>query len=133
MGTACGIVADTPSHIKVVIVPAWKGCTNTYFCEILDKYGIVPKCTWELWPDYHFGGFGKFSKDLIDFMVSFSLKYSVPLDPVYTGKLMYAIEEKRAFGYFKEDDSIVAIHTGGLQGLDGYKYRFPKEWGNYTP
>ncbi|HSF88659.1 MAG TPA: pyridoxal-phosphate dependent enzyme [Saprospiraceae bacterium] len=133
MGTACGIVAAAPVHVKVIVVPAWKGCTDSYFNEILSKYSIVPQCSWELWPEYHFGGFGKFNKDLIDFMTSFSLNYSVPLDPVYTGKLMYAIEDKRSAGYFKDDDSIIAIHSGGLQGLEGYRYRFPKEWGSYTP
>lgn len=133
MGTSCGIVAKAPAHVKVIIVPAWKGCTDSYFCEILDKYEVDPQCSWELWPDYHFGGFGKYNRHLIDFMNSFSLTHAVPLDPVYTGKLMYAIEDKRSAGYFKDSDSIVAIHTGGLQGLAGYKYRFPEEWGSYTP
>ena len=133
MGTACGILASAPAHIKVVIVPAWKGCTDSYIYEILGKYDVAPLCTWELWPDYHFGGFGKFNKHLIDFMTSFSQKNAVPLDPVYTGKLMFAIEDKRSAGFFKEDDSIVAIHTGGLQGIEGYRYRFPEEWGSYAP
>lgn len=132
MGTACGILSDTPSLVKVIIVPAWKGCTDSYICEILDRYDVVPKCTWELWPDYHFGGFGKFNRHLIDYMTAFSLKYAIPLDPVYTGKLLYAIDDKRSSGYFREDDSIVAIHSGGLQGLAGYKYRFPEEWGSYA-
>ncbi len=133
MGTASGILAAAPAHIKVVIVPAWKGCTDSYIYEILGKYEITPQCNWELWPDYHFGGFGKFNRSLIDFMTTFSLNHSLPLDPVYTGKLMYAIEDKRSAGFFKEDDSIVAIHTGGLQGIEGYRYRFPEEWGSYAP
>ncbi|MDZ4749792.1 MAG: pyridoxal-phosphate dependent enzyme [Saprospiraceae bacterium] len=132
MGMACGLVKATPAGVKVIIVPAWKGCTDSYFCEILTRYKIVPQCSWELWPDYHFGGFGKFNMHLIDFMTSFSLKHAVPLDPVYTGKMMFAIEDKRSSGYFREADSIVAIHSGGLQGLDGYKYRFPDAWRNYA-
>ncbi len=133
MGTACGILAGAPAGVKVIIVPAWKGCTDSYICDVLDKYDILPQCTWELWPDDHFGGFGKFNRHLIAFMTTFSAKYAVPLDPVYTGKLMYAIEDKRSSGYFREDDFIVAIHSGGLQGLAGFNYRFPEEWGNYTP
>ncbi len=133
MSTACGIVAGTPADVKVVIVPAWKGCTDSYFYEILNRFKVVPDCSWELWPDYHFGGFGKFNRSLIDFMISFSSKHAIPLDPVYTGKLMYAIEDKRSLGYFRNDDSIVAIHSGGLQGLAGFKYRFPEEWGSYAP
>jgi 1-aminocyclopropane-1-carboxylate deaminase len=132
MGTASGILAAAPANVRVIIVPAWKGCTESYICEILDKYDVVPECNWEYWPDYHFGGFGKYNRSLIDFMTSFSQRHAIPLDPVYTGKLMYAIEDKRSAGFFKDDDTIVAIHTGGLQGLDGYKYRFPEEWGNYA-
>ena len=64
-------------------------------------------------------------------MVSFSADTGIPLDPVYTGKMMYAIDDQWKSGYFKQTDSILVIHSGGLQGLDGYRYRFPKVWGKY--
>lgn len=131
MGTACGIISSAPADVKVIIIPAWKGCTDSYFLNILRQYQIDPVCTWELWPDYHFGGFGRFNQELIDFMFSFSADTSIPLDPVYTGKMMYAIDDRWKSGYFKQTDSILAIHTGGLQGLDGYRYRFPAVWGKY--
>jgi 1-aminocyclopropane-1-carboxylate deaminase len=133
MGTACGIAASAPSGTKVIIVPAWKGCTDSYFDEILKQYGIEPVCTWELWPDYHFGGFGKFNNQLIDFMQEFTGATGIPLDPVYTGKVMYAIYNRLRSAYFNDTDSILAVHTGGLQGLEGYKYRFPAAWGVYLP
>ena len=131
MGSACGIVASAPANVKVIIVPAWKGCSDSYFQEILNRYHIIPTCSWEIWPGYHFGGFGKFDQQLVDFMISFSSKTNIPLDPVYTGKMMFAIDDQSQSGYFKETDSILAIHTGGLQGLEGYRYRFPEVWGNY--
>lgn len=131
MGTACGIIASAPADMQVIIVPAWKGCTDLYFAEILEQYHIVPACSWTLWPDYHFGGFGRFNQSLIDFMTSFSNQTQIPLDPVYTGKLMYAVHDKLKSGHFGDTDSILTLHTGGLQGIDGYKYRFPKEWGSY--
>ena len=131
MGTACGIISSAPADVKVIIIPAWKGCTDLYFLDILRQYQIDPVCTWELWPDYHFGGFGRFNQELIDFMFSFSADTGIPLDPVYTGKMMYAIDDRWKSGYFKQTDSILAIHTGGLQGLDGYRYRFPAVWGKY--
>ena len=133
MGTSSGLLTTMPESIKVIIVPAWKGCTEEYVSGILDHHKIKTACSWQLWPDFHFGGFGKFNVELIDFMTSFTTTTSIPLDPVYTGKLMYAIEDKRASGYFKKDDTIIAIHSGGSQGLAGYKYRFPKEWGSYAP
>lgn len=131
MGTACGIISSAPADVKVIIIPAWKGCTDLYFLDILRQYQIDPVCTWELWPDYHFGGFGRFNQELIDFMFSFSADTGIPLDPVYTGKMMYAIDDRWKSGYFKQTDFILAIHTGGLQGLDGYRYRFPAVWGKY--
>lgn len=133
MGTACGIVAAAPAQVKVIIVPAWKGCTHSYFSGILNTFGVDPACTWDIWPDYHFGGFGRFNQQLIDFMIQFTRNTGIPLDPVYTGKVMYAIDDKMRSGLFNDSDNIIAIHTGGIQGLAGFKYRFPAEWGRYLP
>jgi 1-aminocyclopropane-1-carboxylate deaminase len=130
MGTVCGIVSSASASSKVIVVPAWKGCSVTYFAEILRKYNIQPTCEWEVWPDYSFGGFGNFDPQLIAFMQSFTATTSIPLDPVYTAKLMFAVTDKIKSGYFKSTDSIIAIHSGGLQGLEGFRYRFPDEWDN---
>ncbi len=126
--TACGILSALPNTSHLIVVPAWKGCSNAYFEDLIDKYAIQYKSTWELWPEYHFGGFGKFNQKLVDFMKSYTLETGIPLDPVYTGKLTFAIQDKLSTGYFKSTDSIVSIHSGGLQGLEGYKYRFPEIW-----
>lgn len=131
MGTASGIVAAAPTSAKVIIVPAWKGCTHEYFSGILSKFGVDPVCNWDIWPDYHFGGFGKFNQQLVEFMTQFTEATSIPLDPVYTGKVMYAIDDKLRSGFFNDRDSIIAVHTGGMQGLAGFRYRFPEEWGRY--
>jgi 1-aminocyclopropane-1-carboxylate deaminase/D-cysteine desulfhydrase-like pyridoxal-dependent ACC family enzyme len=128
MGTACGLLMAMPSSIKVIIVPAWKGCTEEYVSGILNEYEIEPSCSWELWPDFHFEGFGKFNEELISFMTLFTSNTRIPLDPVYTGKMMYGIHQKIEEGYFKETDQILAIHTGGLQGIEGFKYRYPEKW-----
>lgn len=133
MGTASGIVAVAPTSAKVIIVPAWKGCTHAYFSAILNKFGVEPVCHWDIWPDYHCGGFGKFNQQLIEFMTHFTEATDIPLDPVYTGKVMYAIDDNLRSGIFNESDSILAVHTGGMQGLAGFKYRFPEEWGRYLP
>jgi 1-aminocyclopropane-1-carboxylate deaminase len=128
MSTACGILSALPAYCKLVVVPAWKGCSEAYVENILEQYTIQYSCGWELWPQYHFGGFGKVTQELIDFMACYARDKGIPLDPVYTGKLMYAIHDKIESGYFKQTDRIVAIHSGGLQGLEGYRYRFPEMW-----
>lgn len=131
MATACGLLASAPAEVKVVIVPAWKGCTNDFIDDKLMEFGITPVCDWELWPDAHFGGFARYDRTLFDFMYAFTTETGIPLDPVYTGKMMYVLSEKIKSGYFKHDDSILAIHTGGLQGVRGFAYRYPMDWKGY--
>ena len=65
MCTACGIISRLSSNAQVHIVPAWKGCTSDYVEKIFDKYELPRKANWDIWPDYHFGGFGKFNEELI--------------------------------------------------------------------
>ena len=74
---------------------------------------------WELITDYHFGGYAKINKELISFINQFKNHYNMPLDPVYTGKMMFGIFDLIKKGYFQENAKILAIHTGGLQGIQG--------------
>ena len=64
----------------------------------------------------HLGRFAKMPPELIEFIEQFESKYSIPLDPVYTGKAMYKLFELIDSEYFKARDSVLFIHTGGLQG-----------------
>ncbi|MGN6603293.1 MAG: 1-aminocyclopropane-1-carboxylate deaminase/D-cysteine desulfhydrase [Ginsengibacter sp.] len=66
--------------------------------------------------DYHFGGYAKKSGELISFMNNFYEKYSIPLDFVYTGKMMAGVYDLIAKNYFPVGSKILCIHTGGLQG-----------------
>ena len=131
MCTAAGIMSVAPSHSHIHIVPAWKGCSRNYVDELLQQSNIQVKCQWDVWADYHFGGFGKYNMDLVDQMYAFTADTQIPLDPVYTGKLMYAIKDKMQSGYFSRADKVIAIHTGGLQGLEGFYYRDPATWDLY--
>ncbi len=66
--------------------------------------------------DYHFGGYAKKTNELINFMNAFYDKYIIPLDFVYTGKMMYGIFDLINKNYFAEGSKIICIHSGGLQG-----------------
>lgn len=66
--------------------------------------------------DYHFGGYAKFNSQLIKWMNEFYAVTHLPLDFVYTGKMMFGIFEMIAKGFFPGGSKILAIHTGGLQG-----------------
>lgn len=79
---------------------------------------------WQLVEDYHFGGYAKHKPELIEFINSFKMKHGIPLDPVYTGKMMFGIHDLINKGFFAKGSKVVALHTGGLQGIVGFNERF---------
>lgn len=79
---------------------------------------------WFIQNDYHFGGYAKWTTSLIDFINRFKIQHGISLDPIYTGKLFYGLFDMIEKGYFPKDTTIVAVHTGGLQGVEGFNARF---------
>ena|ERR1051326_6604815 len=65
---------------------------------------------------YHFGGYAKYTPELINFMNQFCQDTSIPTDFVYTGKLFYAVLDMVKNNSFPESSHILLIHSGGLQG-----------------
>ena len=74
--------------------------------------------------DYHFGGYAKYSAELLDFIVQFRRRHGVLLDPIYTGKLLFGVLDLIARGHFAPGSTVVAIHTGGQQAWAGWEARF---------
>ncbi|MFN4315029.1 MAG: 1-aminocyclopropane-1-carboxylate deaminase/D-cysteine desulfhydrase [Chitinophagaceae bacterium] len=71
---------------------------------------------WHILREFSFGGYAKYSPQLIDFMNEFYRKTHIPSDFVYTGKLFYAMEALLAAGHFPDHARLLLIHSGGLQG-----------------
>lgn len=69
--------------------------------------------------DAAFGGYGKINDENIRFINDFKSDYGIPLEPVYTGKMMQKIFEMIDENYFPENSKILCFHTGGLQGIEG--------------
>lgn len=67
--------------------------------------------------DYHFGGYAKWNNELLAFMQNFQAEFDIQLEQVYTAKMFYGLFDLIKKGYFKAGTTIVAVHTGGLQGL----------------
>ena len=82
---------------------------------------FTPKQNFDVILDYHFGGYGKITAELISFMNEFYSQNSIPLDAIYTGKMMFGVFDLIQNSYFKENSKILVIHTGGLQGNEGMK------------
>ena len=68
---------------------------------------------------YHFGGYAKTTPELLDFIRSFEQKTGVWIEQVYTGKMLYGIYDLARQGRFSNGATVVALHTGGLQGRSG--------------
>ncbi|MES2418755.1 MAG: pyridoxal-phosphate dependent enzyme [Bacteroidota bacterium] len=74
--------------------------------------------------DYHFGGYAKTTPELLQFTANFTSQTGLLVDPVYTAKMFYAINDLSSKNYFKKEAKILAIHTGGLLGILGMKEKF---------
>ncbi len=113
-GTIAGIINSAQPHQKVLGFPALKG---DFLQDEIRKWSDGGD--WDLIQDYHFGGYAKINRELVDFINNFKKKTGIPLDPVYTGKMLFGIFDLTKKGFFKPGNQILAIHTGGLQGIKG--------------
>lgn len=113
-GTIAGISNSALTNQKIIGFPALKG-------EFLsnDIRNFAANKNFELIHHYHFGGYAKINEELIRFINEFYKETKIPLDPVYTGKMMFGILDLIKKGYFLENSKILAIHTGGIQGIAG--------------
>ena len=113
-GTIAGIVNSSTEKQQIIGFSSLKG---DFLSDVIRNF--VQKKNWNVNCDYHFGGYGKMTDELIGFLNAFYKQTNVPLDPVYTGKMMYGILDLIQKDYFPPKSKILAIHTGGLQGISG--------------
>jgi 1-aminocyclopropane-1-carboxylate deaminase len=113
-GTVSGLINSAEAHQQILGFPALKG---DFLSEEIQKYTSAKN--WKLVTDYHFGGYAKVTPDLVNFMNTFRSKYDIQLDPVYTGKMLFGIFDMMQKKAFPQNSRILAIHTGGLQGIAG--------------
>jgi 1-aminocyclopropane-1-carboxylate deaminase len=118
-GTAAGIISGLEGKAKVLVFSALKG---DFLIQDIQNLLEKKENNWSLQSDYHFGGYAKFTPELIAFMNDFHQKHDIPLDPIYTGKLLYGIFDLVEKDFFPKGTNILAIHTGGLQGLAGFRF-----------
>lgn len=113
-GTLSGVSISAQEHQHVYGFPALKG---DFLSDDIRKY--TSRENWTLISDYHFGGYAKVSDELVYFLNAFYEQTQIPLDPIYTGKMMYGVMDMIKNRYFSQRSKILAIHTGGLQGIKG--------------
>ncbi len=121
-GTIAGLINSSLPTQKIIGFPALKGgFLNEDICK------FATQSNWELWEAYHFGGYAKVDSKLITFMNHFKTTFKIPLDPVYTAKMMYGIFDAIQTGKIPKDAKVLAIHTGGLQGIEGMNLRLKQK------
>ena len=124
-GTVSGIITGLGGKAETIGIAVLKG--DFLAAEVnywLNETQHTNLTNWRIINNYHFGGYARFDSKLIEFINAFKLENHVPLDPVYTGKMMFAVTDLIRKFYFPQGSRVLAIHTGGLQGIRGFNQRF---------
>ena len=116
-GTISGLINSSSEKQQISGFSSLKGA---FLSEVIRNF--VSKTNWSINDNYHFGGYGKVTDELIQFLNSFYSQTAIPLDPVYTGKMVFGVLDWIEKGYFPENSKILMIHTGGLQGIKGMNF-----------
>lgn len=121
-GTVTGIIESSKPHQQIIGFPVLK--ENYLDAEISKKTSAT---NWHLNRNAHLGGYAKVTPELVNFINSFYKKHRIPLDPIYTGKLLQGVYNEIIQGNFPKKSRILAIHTGGLQGIAGVNAKLEKK------
>lgn len=116
-GTISGLINSSTEKQEIIGFSSLKGA---FLSEVIRNF--VVKTNWSISDTYHFGGYGKVTDELIQFLNSFYSQTAIPLDPVYTGKMVFGVLDLIEKGYFPPNAKILMIHTGGLQGIKGMNF-----------
>ena len=124
--TLAGLAISLKQDQKLIGFPALKGASflegevKRLAQESNLRYRMLD-C--QLVTDYHFGGYAKLKPELLEFIDAFQNRTKIPLDPIYTGKMLFGLYDMIKQEYFERGSTILVLHTGGLQGWEGMKHR----------
>lgn len=120
-GTLAGLVAGSQAKHKVLGISVLKGNflkaeVGYLLLEYQKNQGVIlQNLDYQILTEYHFGGYAKKTLELIHFMERFEKVNQIKLEWIYSGKMFYAIYDLIQKGYFIENQTIIALHTGGLR------------------
>lgn len=138
--TLAGLVAGLDKRFKVVGISALKGAVDLDLRvrDMIVDIGAENSggtagdlavdsrsricAQWRILHEFHCGGFARVDTPLREFIQAFETIHGVPLEPVYTGKMMFAVHQLRKSGEWNPAAPVLALHTGGLQGRRGYPW-----------
>jgi 1-aminocyclopropane-1-carboxylate deaminase len=112
-GTIAGMINGLDESKKIIGFPVLKAAQ--FLENEIASYLTSPKQNWSMNYDYHFGGYAKFDNVLLNFINEAKEKHSLPLDKIYTAKMVYGILDLISKSFFSTGSTILILHTGGLQ------------------
>ncbi|WP_158972059.1 1-aminocyclopropane-1-carboxylate deaminase/D-cysteine desulfhydrase [Paraglaciecola sp. L3A3] len=121
-GTLAGLInalgnKQLANKTKVLGIGVLKG--QNYLEDLVTDL-LPPDChnkNWQINHDYHFGGYAKKTEELTQYCTDFNQQQQLDIEPIYSGKLFFAIQDLLHQKYFPKNSRILALHTGGLQGV----------------
>ena len=129
-GTLTGVIASVNKDKQVLGFSALKGggFLKDDIAHLLLEYKDHMKQNfennhWKLINDYHFGGYAKVKPELINFIRVFKKEHAVELDFIYTGKMLFGLYDMIKNSKQFDGKTIIAVHTGGVQGNNGFEER----------
>jgi 1-aminocyclopropane-1-carboxylate deaminase len=122
--TSAGIINGITQHKLFTQFHAVAALKNGGFLRNEINRFLTEQVDYQLHTEYHFGGYGKVTDELIKFIEQFVASTGILIEPVYTGKMLYAMYDLVSKKYFKPGSRILVIHTGGIWGLLGMKDKF---------
>lgn len=126
--TAAGLLM-AENYAKIIAVPVLaKGDFLREDIQSLLRYGgltdedLMEKNEQLILPtEFAFGGYGKSTPELIDFMNEVYRESGLKLDHIYTAKAFFALRQFILEGKIKKNETVVMLHTGGIQGNHSVK------------
>jgi 1-aminocyclopropane-1-carboxylate deaminase len=125
--TLAGVAAGLDGGYELLGIAALKGAADLEqrVTTALAACGASAVANWRILHGHHCGGFGRVSAGLRQFIQDFERVQGIALDPVYTGKMLFAIHQQLLRGEWDSREPLLAIHTGGLQGRRGFPWLAP--------
>ncbi len=119
--TLAGLINSALPHQQVMGIVVLKGAAYlrqeiTQLLRPQDSSAQPLHTNWQLYHNFHIGGYAKATPALIASINDFYSQTQVPLDMIYTAKMVWALRELVQQQHFPAGSRILLVHTGGLQG-----------------
>jgi 1-aminocyclopropane-1-carboxylate deaminase len=119
-GTMAGIIAGLEGNKNVIGFSVLKNghFLNEAVSRLLIEHSERDYPNWSIQTDYHFGGYAKQTSQLNQFIMQMKQEYNLPLDLIYTGKMMAGVIDLIKKNYFPKGSKVLLLHTGGLNTME---------------